>query len=482
MAEQTYFLGIHCLADRLYAVVLSSRGQATPAGCFLVSPQQQAGQNQSLLTMAARQAVRQAGPFEQAAAAVRCSLFTQYRLHSDFTEPKQIEGTFRYDAEEAAVSDAASLAAAFEVNGQDAGGSDLTVYTASRQAMTDMLLDLQSGEIDPTFMEPDTACLARVLNRAVPQMLTQKTAAVMVFAGYCYILLPARDGFAPRSRTFALGDALDRTAVLAGQLVLTLSALGAAEPIEDILLIEPAGTINAAVLKERTSLNIRMVNLADALEIQLPAETGAEDANGFVLAAGAAFAFMSRGKKTDFRRDFMPYQGQKRLLRNSIRVLGVSLSVLLLVFAVSFQFKALRVKADIGRLQDRLLVEYKAAMYGKPPLRGVQISSKLRSELARVRQIQQGLGSGDEQSVTSRLTFVLEAVNKAPKNVDVRIEQIAISERSITIIGDTDSRAGTRALLDEIKKHPKLKVSSESLNIAGPRDKFTLTIKSSQEG
>ena len=480
--EQTYLLGTYSLADRMYGVVLSGRGQTSSIRCFLVRPEQQAGQSQSLLAIAANQCLRQAGVFEQASAAVRCALFTQYRLHSDFSDARQIESTVRYDAEEAAVTDATNLAITFEVNGQDQSGSDLTVYTASRQAINDMLLDLQAGGLDPAFMEPDTVCLARVLRRAAPQLLTERTAVVMVFAGSCYILLPSKGDFAFRSRTFVLGDSGDPASVLAGQLVMTASAENVNEPLENIVLIEPAGTIDPAVLKDKTLLDVKTVNLAEALCLQLPADAGAEDVNGFVMACGAAFAFAGRGRKADFRKDFMPYQGRKRLVQNSLRVLSISLSVLLLVFAVSFQLKVFRVKSDSSRQQDKLVGEYKAAMYGKNPVRGRPISSKLREELNRVQQIQKGFGPGDEQSITSRLTFVLEAINKTPKTVDVRIEQISISERSVTVIGDTNSRAGTREMLDEIKKHPKLNVSSESLGISGARDRFTITIKPSNQG
>jgi hypothetical protein len=60
--------------------------------------------------------------------------------------------------------------------------------------------------------------------------------------------------------------------------------------------------------------------------------------------------------------------------------------------------------------------------------------------------------------------------------VDVNIEQIAITERSMRILGDTNSRRSTLDFFEAINKHPKLKKVTDSLNPAPPRDKFIITL------
>ena len=150
----------------------------------------------------------------------------------------------------------------------------------------------------------------------------------------------------------------------------------------------------------------------------------------------------------------------------------------MLAVAVFFQLKAFRVNRGISKLNARMLSEHKAATFGKAPLRGMSVSSSLRRELNRAEQAEAGIGPGDEKSVPAKLTFFFEALNNTAEKINVQVQQITITERSMKVKGSTNNRSGTMALFNEIKKHPRINLSSERV-AAGPdnRDIFDITLE-----
>jgi len=174
----------------------------------------------------------------------------------------------------------------------------------------------------------------------------------------------------------------------------------------------------------------------------------------------------------------MPYQGRRRILQRSLQVVSVSVTILFLAMGLYFQVKAWRNREDYSRLQQKLNESYSAAMYGAKRPSSEPILSKLRRTLNTVKQ--QASGILDESSVTGRLTYVLESINNSPKTVDVNIKTITISDRLITIVGDTNSRTSTRELFDAFKKHKMLEVTDERFNTAKNRDEFVLTLKAKE--
>jgi len=471
--EQANYLGMYLTPEGIYAAVLSDKGHAAGVRCFFVPCASPASEG-SALTAAARQTLQQAGPCEEFAAAVRSSVINQYDLHSEFTDPRQIESTIRFDAEEAAATDASSLAVTFAITASGSTGSDISVYTADRQTLTDILLDLQGAGLDPTVLEPDAICLARAMERTGLLSAAGKI-FLLIFGRACFLLVPQGDGFAPKVRTFLLPDDTDKTAALSRQTILSVAVLPAASDIKTLVLVNSGRDIDAAEMSKRTGMQVEQLELSGQLNLQTPYDLPAEQIDGFLFACGSAMALTGRGHCADFRRDFMPYQGRRRLLQKSLKVVSVSLTILFVMLGLYFQTRAIRMNNYTSQLHQRLNEDYTAAMYGKTPPSSEPVGSRLRRELMRVKQLQQyGL---DESAVTARLTYVLEAINDSPKSVDVNIKTITISERTISLIGDTDSRKSTLELRGAIVKHRKLEISNERLNPTGNRDEFVISLK-----
>jgi hypothetical protein len=74
-------------------------------------------------------------------------------------------------------------------------------------------------------------------------------------------------------------------------------------------------------------------------------------------------------------------------------------------------------------------------------------------------------------------------MNKTPKNIDINIQQIKISERAMNVRGDTKAttaRKGVTTFFNQIKKHPKIKMNGESIRTSGNRDTFQFNVEPKQ--
>jgi len=467
-------LGLFLSKDKAVAVWVSSGSDSSVVRKLNITP----GEDEPpvIALQAARAVTGQGDEFEEAFVAVDCAYYTQYKLHSEFDDYHQVESTIKFDAEEAAATDAMNLAVAFDITGKIPVGSEVTVYTADRQLLTDMLLDMQEGALDPGFMEPDVVCLARALSHCVG--MSERTDAMFVILSQssCYMIRPHAD-FAPAARTFLIGKGQDVTGILSREIMLAGGSSAPDQPMTTVVLMGELDNMDTDLLAQRTGLDIQTAapekGLLDAL-----AEDEGIASHELMIAYGAALAGRTRGRKTDFRRDFMPYQGRRKIVQSSLRLIGISLTILLVSVAIFFQLKTFRMRGYTRGLNKKALAEYKAATFGKRPPRGMSVSSGLRRELSRAKQAEAGIGPGGDKSVPAKLTFFFEALSKTPKKVDVRVQQITITERSMKVKGDTNSRSGTMAFFNEIKKHPRIVLSSERLT-AGPdrRDIFDITLE-----
>jgi hypothetical protein len=473
--EQTNYLGIYPTTEGVYAAVVSDRGSAAGVRCFFV-PLAGAESGQPALTAAMKQILQQAGPYEESAVAIRGSLISQYDVHSEFTDYRQIENTIRFDAEEAAATDASVMAVTFEITASTPAGSDVSVYTAGRQTLTDILLDLQAGGLDPSVMEPDAVCLARAIEKMDAADRTGKM-FLLVLGRTCFLLTFLNNSFAPKVRIFLLPDEPDKTAGLARQVILTLAGMPAGV-VKTLVLANLVQSIDSAQMSQLTGIQVESPDLRQYLNLQIPQDATAEQADGFLFACGSAMAMAARGRQADFRRDFMPYQGRRKLLQKSLRLVSISLTILFLMFGLYFQSRAVRMKNYVSQQHEKLVADYSTAMYGKKLPPGMSFGSKLRNELSRVKQLQQG--GLVEGSVVARLTYVLEAINSSPPSVNMTIKSITITGRSISVVGDTNSRKSTRELFDAIKKHNRLEVSEEKFGAANTRDEFVVSLKTKE--
>lgn len=471
-------VGLFLSRNKAVAVWVSAGSESTVLHAINVTPDED---EPSTIALQAARAVNRAGfVFDEVFIAIDCGYYTQYKLRSEFSDYSQVESTIKFDAEEAAATDAMNLAVAFDITGKNQIGSEVTVYTADRQLLTDILLDVQEGTLDPSVIEPDGVCLARALSHDPRMAGRTDTVFVVLSSSNCYMIRPQAD-FAPMVRTFLIGAEQNVTNIISREIMLAAGSAGPEQPIQSVIMMGSTDMIDRGLLAQRSGLKV-VIEQPDK-EMARTADVEEDIAcHELIIAYGAALAAKTRGHKTDFRRDFMPYQGRRKVLEGSLRLIAISLTVLLVTVAVFFQLKAFRMNRENAKLQAKLLTEHKAVTYGKSPPRGMTVASSLNRELVRAKQMEAGMGPGDDKSVPAKLTFFLDAVNKTPKNVDVNIRQVTVTERSMKVVGDTNSRPATEALFNQIKNHPRITMNGESMRVSNNREAFQFNVEPKTSG
>ena len=470
--EEKGSLGIFLLRNKAVAVWTSTGSEGAVLHQLCVTPS--ADEPGTFGVQMARAVNRQGFAFDEAFVAIGCGSYTQYELHSEFEDIRQIENTIKFDAEEAAATDAANLAVTFEVTAALQPGSQVTAYTADRQLLTDILLDVEEGGLDSTLMEPDVVCLARAMEQTSKLSECMGSLFVILSGSNCYMLRPSA-GYAPVVRTLLIQQGKEITNTLIREVLLATAANNQQQSLESVVLIGNTSTIDTGSLSQRTGLKVLTETPEKALSQSLVSD-GDVTAAELLIAYGAAMAARSKGHKADFRRDFMPYQGKRKVMEGSLHLIGISLTVLLLAVACFYQLKTFRMKGYVNGLTDKTVSQYQAVMYGKSPPRGANPSTKLKTVYNQVKAEKDGLGPGDDKSVAAKLTFFLEAVNSCPKRVEINIQRITITERTMKVKGDTNSRSSTNALFDAVKKHPRITLASQRYGTSSGRDTFEITI------
>ncbi len=478
--EHTGSVGLYLARGRAMAVWLSEKDPGTIVKAMDIQPTE--GESAQTIALEAARKIRlQGGNIEQVYVAMDCSYYTQYSLHSEFSDARQVESTIKFDAEEAAATDAMNLAVTFTITGPLPTGSEVMVFSADRQTATDTLLDVREGGLDPVIMEPDAVSLARMLERTLHLSEQADTLFVLADQPNCYIVQPGKPGFAPKLRSFLPGPEQNRTTALTREVFMALTGWDDNDPLRKVVFVHPPQGLDTKVLAERTGLEVRVETVVDKLHCEY-SDKNDLPVSAFLIAVGAALAMQERGQSADFRRDFMPYQGRRKAVESSLRMVSISLSLLFIAAGIFFQSRIYRMNNYQEKLQTKLNEEYRSAMYGVNPPTTEAVNSRLKRTLANAKRVQEGLGPGDDKSVPAKLTFLLEAINNSPKTVDVSVQKIAVTDRTMRVKGDTNSRKSTLDMFEAIKKHPKLKFGSERMEIVGARDVFEFTLEPAQGG
>jgi len=477
--EKQNSLGIYITTGKAFVVVLAGHGEKA-VKYFSVSVEGEdpsEGANKSLAAAIMQKISADDFTVTEVSAAVDCALFTQHELHSEFTDAKQIANTIAFDAEEALAVDASETALAFSIINSDQNGSDIAVFSAKREQMMNILGDLQGRGIDPAVIEPDIVTLGRFMRHKFSAPNKSNCLFAVFSDKACYIIAASESSDIVTGRSFLVASSQDKTGILSSQIPLTIAAEKSGTSF-DLLFVAGAGSeeIDTEKLSERLGMEVGTTDLITLLPGS-DAMPDDEDVTGFAFACGAGLGQILKTQTCDFRRSFAPYEGKKLLLQKTLRFIAICAAVLLLAAGLYFQLKVFRKNSYTNQIKDKLQADYAAVMYGKKHTSAEPFDKRLGRIYKSLQKRYSG-GIDDEQAVTAKLTFIFEVLNKCPKTIDLNIESIKISAKTITISGDTNSKKNTLKLLDYFKKHPKLKLSPQRiLKSAGARDTFIIHLE-----
>jgi hypothetical protein len=486
--EGQNYLGIYLSKETATVVCLGSQGRdGNVLGCFSVSVEEQEEQNQSstkneaqrsaffgagLANLIARGCAERELKFSEVAVALDCAMFMQHNVHSDFTEPKQIAATIRFDTEEALATDVTDVAIAFEITSSDQTGSALAVFTAQRKILSDVILSLQQYNIDPVTVEPDVNCLSRFIRQNISLSEDLHPFFCMFSRRNGYFIVPAGDKQGTQKtstmRTFLVSPTQNRTELLAREVSVTAALVETGEAINCLKVFDSAGSVNYQQLSEKLGIEAGGVDWLQSAAIEPAALADCADPVDFAIAYGAALAHLEKAQSINFRSEFMPHQGKKLRLQKALKLAAISVTVLAIAVGVYFQSQLLKTNKDRSERRKRLEADYSVVMGKKPPSNPVK---KLETELRRIKKV-----SGPSDVVSARLILVLEAFNKyAEQKTDLNIDSVTIASK-ISIVGDTSSPGNTLIFFKAIKG--KLEISQERVYTKAGRNHFSITVVS----
>jgi hypothetical protein len=479
--EGPNYLGIYLSKDAATAVCLSN---GSVLGCFSVTiGEKEQRKPQELVRLITDGCAKRGLKFSEAAVALDCSMFMQHNVRSKFNDLRQIAATVRFDTEEILGMDITDLALAFKVTSSspastrgEQAGSSLTVFTAQKKQLSDILISLQSNNIDPVTIEPDVNCLSRFILQKVSLPLDSPSLFCVLseLSGYFIAFSQSREMLA--MRTFLVRPAQERNELLTREVPLTTALIEGDKPVNTVKIFDSTGSIDYQQLGKKLSIEAGSVDLIAAAATSSEALADCADPVGFAIAYGAALSHLGKIQSVNFRNDFSPYQGKRVRMQKAIKFASASVIVLMLAAGIYFQLQLWQENSYRSRLYKKLEKQYSDVMFGKKPPPKSNPVKKLDGELRRIENVKKGLLSvTGEESISAKLTLVLEAFNRCAAQTNLNIDSISITTKNITIAGDTSSKANTLKLFDALRES-KLEILQQNLGAKGGRDNFSITV------
>ena len=362
--ETKNYLGIYLTKDTATVVCLSPQARDNKVlGCFTVAADEQTDQkHHQLANLIARGCAERNLQFSEAAVALDCAMFMQHDVHSEFNDTKQIAQTVRFDTEESLAADIGDIAIAFKVNSSNDTGSNLSVFTAERKVLSDVILSLQSNHIDPATVEPDVSCLSRFIYTNVPFPEDSHPVFSVLSRRSGYFIVPDSSDSKDTAlmRTFLVGPTRTRTEQLTREVYVTTALLENEESVNCLRVFDSTGSLNYEQLSVRLGFEASGMDLADAAATEPQTLTDCSDTVDFAIAYGAALAHLGKPQCVNFRSDFMPFQGRKLRLEKTLKFASISVTVLLLALGMYFQMPLLKMNDYRSQLRKKFAKDYSA--------------------------------------------------------------------------------------------------------------------------
>ena len=483
--ESQNYLGIYI--SRKTATVVCLGPQKIDGGavkCFSVSVEGQEQEDMHALAgLIAQGCAERELKFSEITVALDCAMYMQHGVHSEFKDPKQIAATVRFDTEEALATDITNISLAFEIASSDQNGSQLTVFTAERKILTEVLDALQQYNLDPVNIEPDVNCLSRFICRNVTSDESEQTEKL-------YGLLSGRNGYlivppaaadeesrqASVVRTFLVGATQDRAKLLQREVLMTTALVEAAGPVNCLKVFDSTGAIKSRQLGEKLGMETGVIDLPSIAESKLSPEAECDDLIDFGIAYGAALAFSEKGRSVDFREDFSPFQGKKVRLQKTLKVAAISMTILLFAVGLYFYTQLYSVNQNKNDLRKKFAKDYVEVTLDKlsDNVKTKDAVRELGKLLRRIEDEKKGLIT-NEKSISSNLTLLLKAFNKCAAQTDLSIDTINITTKSIIVTGDTSNRQSRQNFFKTVRSSG-LEITQESYNLKDNRESFRITI------
>ena len=292
--------------------------------------------------------------------ALDCAAFMQHAVHSEFSDPKQIAATVRFDTEEALATDVSDVAVAFRVTSSgEEGCESRCLHRPAGGAVGHPALAAEQRD-RPGGRGPRCLLPVPLPGRSTPERPEapeQSTLYALLSDCRGYLVVRVRAAAA-----FRTADVPDRGGPgqnrVAGARDSGHHGAGRDGPSggPTSCVFDAKGEVSHGVPPAKgrgsTGQRVRSGRLWRAPSRAI--SPTAPNAVDFALACGAALAPAEKANSVNLRNDHMPYLGKKRRLQNAVRFLSISVTILLLAVGVYFHSQLIRVNKQRESLRDKL--------------------------------------------------------------------------------------------------------------------------------
>jgi hypothetical protein len=484
------YLGIYLAKDHATVVCLAAQGrERNMVGCFSVSaekPEEPSFQDiaRRIAAVCAERQIK----FVEASVALDCAMFMQHSIHSEFSDPRKIAQTVRFDTEEALGTDATDVAISFRINSAEKAGAELSAFTAKKTLLSDLLGALQSNNLDPVSVEPDVNCLARFVCQNVSLAPNAHPLFVFLSRRNGYFVSPAASpwqGISPTPatslRTFLLSASQNRTNALTKQVSMTTALLQSAAAVNQLEILDAADSINYDEIGEKLSIAANRIDLTGMAKVPPENLADCPDTAEFAIAYGAALVHLDLPASTNFRSDFMPYQGRRMRLQKTLKFSSVAAVVLMFALGLYGLMQAIQINRYRTQLRAKYSKEYSAVMFGEKVQGKLKNSTdKLARALRRVKEAQKGFSLTGEQAVSAKLALVLQAFNKCAAVTGLNVESVAITDKAITISGESPSPENSLRVFDALRQ-AGFNILQQRISTDAGKSSFSVTTEPKQQ-
>lgn len=487
--DGTKYLGVYVERYSASVVSLSQTAKGYKVvDCFSVTIDEKsdraddtAALTAELVDLIAEQCAKKALAYQdcQIAVALDCSMYMQHKIHSEFTDTRQIAQTIRFDTEESAATDISNDALAFELHSKSRSGTELNVFTAQKKILLDILAAFNKHNIDPVTIEPDISCLSRFITTYFPSPQSQTIVFAVLSDKNGYFIVPPSDtDSSALKRAFLISPKQDRNDLLTRQIALTTASMDNENQTLALKVFDAAGKVDTQNLAQKLRCQVEDIDLTALVPVEPDVLSDSTDKVAFAAAAGAAVSLTDKTDVVDFRADFSPFQGKKQKIRQNIRTVSICAVICMLSLGVFLQKKLFDANKPRKEIRSVFEDDYIDVLPGsrKLPAKFSEAIRLLKKERDRLERYEKGrVNAEGEKTSSAKLTMTLEAFNKCAEKTNLQIDSINITSKYVRLTGSTSSYNSSMELRKALNESD-LEILNEEHFSKGGRHNFSITL------
>jgi hypothetical protein len=414
--------------------------------------------------------------------------------HSQFENTHQLEQTLHYDIEEEFAIDAESIALCYQNSPHEDSGSNLIIHTVARNKLAPLLNRFDKVGLDAMVAEPDIATWQSFLRFSGELPPNQGCVVLGCSSETVYILILDKNHKPLLTRTFPAPAQAELYTTLHCELARNSGSLNE-QQMPSCLLYHSQGIDGTEINDLAREMDLRCQKLSEPNVIN-------------ACAVGVAIGFLDNRVEADFRNDNLQPRTVTVAYRKSLYTLSLAVCILLVAWIVSMEVSAHRYSKIQTEAEDDIrkawvkvyhnedypmeqkevqeILGYKANQKvtdaaliqdwkKKYPDQSYPINElKIKRMLTDKKQetytkYHHSTAAATSDSTTHTLLLMLNAINKIPDGIDLRIENLNLTPKGVDAFSGTVAGLGQLEQLRTIIEAPgsRLTIDRSSFEASG---------------